>query len=72
MLDHVSDQHTPFESSEVASPLNAIRTLEGRLDRGWQVISEREQAGEPTDALFSHFIELLHQYEVLCNDCRAA
>ena len=68
MLDYTSDQHTPFESSEVSNPLNEIRALEGRLDRGWQVISTKEKDGESTDALFNHFMQLLRQYEALCDD----
>ncbi len=64
MLDHISDQHTPIEP---ANPLNGIHALERRLDRGWQVISEKEEAGEPTDTLFNHFMQLLRQYEALCD-----
>ncbi len=67
MLEHVSAQHTPFDSAEVANPLQAIRALEGRLDRGWQVISAKDQKGESTDALFHHFLALLRQYEKLCD-----
>jgi hypothetical protein len=67
MLEHVSTQHTPFDSAEVTNPVQAIRALEGRLDRGWDVISAKDQKGESTDALFRHFLGLLRQYEDLCD-----
>jgi hypothetical protein len=49
----------------------ALRALEERLDRGWEVISTAERKGEPTDTLMHHFITLLEQYEHLYDRLRA-
>lgn len=71
MLDHYTDQTPHFEPGELDDPDDAIRNLEQRLARGWDVIASAERKGEPVEALFDHFSNLLREYEDLC-DRRAA
>ena len=65
MLDQatITQDHIPEIPNE--SVAESIEMLETRLHRGWDVISAAENRGEPTDLLFRHFLDLLHQYERL-------
>jgi len=72
MLEQVTSHDAPITAPDGAGPSETLRSLEGRLERGWTVISTAEQRGEPTDALLSHFFELLRQYEDLYDRLRVA
>lgn len=51
--------------------LDAIRKqrdeLEDRLEKGWKQIQESQVDGKDNEAWTDHFIDLLHQYERLCD-----
>jgi hypothetical protein len=71
MLEQLSNHEAPFEARGMPTSSEALRALEERLDRGWEVISTAERKGEPTDTLMHHFITLLEQYEHLYDRLRA-
>lgn len=51
---------------------DTIERLEQRLADGFQLIEERRAAGIEVTALEEFWIELLHQYEALCDAMPAA
>ncbi len=72
MLDQYTEQPAPPDSTLIDDPARAIRLLEQRLERGWGVIANAELRGEPVAALYSHFEDLLRQYEALYDQHAAA
>ena len=66
MLEHATLGNDPVNVAVTAADQAA--NLEERLSRGWDLIAQAEQRGEPTDDLFSHFKFLLRQYEDLLDD----
>ncbi len=43
----------------------AVHELEFRLERGWNMIEERQMAGQNVARLEDHWFELLNQYQAL-------
>ena len=44
-----------------------IRTLEERLNNGWDVIEKRKAMGQDVTKLEDFWIDLLHEYEAACD-----
>lgn len=66
----------PTDAIEQAATLIAtlrddVARLAERLERGWQIIDSREDAGFDTTELEAHFEALLAEYELACDRLRA-
>lgn len=70
MLEHVASEPGTFGPPSLDATAANVEALEGRLNRGWSLISEAEAQGKPSDDLFAHFLNLLGEYESLL-DARA-
>lgn len=55
----------------VSSLRDEVAVLADRLERGWQLIDERSEAGMNTDQLHAHFASLLEEYQTACDRLRA-
>jgi hypothetical protein len=56
---------TPFKRLD---PDLQLRRIEQRLNDGYEMIEKRRNAGIEVSKLEDFWIELLHEYEELCND----
>jgi hypothetical protein len=55
------------ENFEIEAPSTALGKLQQRLEAGWEIIAEREAAGQPVDDLNEHWLLLLEAYEQACD-----
>lgn len=58
---------TPFTHVHTREDLMSIERLEQRLEDGYRMIEAQKVAGVDVTDLESFWIDLLHQYEGLCD-----
>lgn len=71
MIDHPTRHSVTAVTVPVSiarrGPREAVRVLEARLTDGYQRIDEAVIRGENVDHWEAFWIELLHEYEALCD-----